>query len=206
MEIDKNIPTARREIVIGEKLIEVGDDAWQIRNLTGISRREEKVLLDVPEPTFTEKEPSGSINVFVLIFWGVIGYFGTLYFKHPASFWIGIFIGFLSFFDGKSSEKSAWANRKFAFQKKHAIWKKLKDEPPIVYSLAIETNAGSRPVFYSFDRDGIATVVRAVKNAMISPEHSSKTYNINAIDLSGNTTVNNVGSTIYEQNIKEIYA
>ena len=204
MEFSTNIPTERREIIIGEKLIEVGDDAWQIRNLTGISRREAKVVLDAPEPTFDEKEPSGSFNILTPIFCAGLGFGGTLFFNSEVPFWIGVAIGVFSVWDGKSSEKQAWASRKASFEKKHAIWKKLKDDPPIVYSLAIETNAGSRPVFYSFDRDGIAKVVKGVKDAMINPEHSSTTYNINAIDLSGDTTVNNVGSTIYEQNIKEI--
>ncbi|WP_398314309.1 hypothetical protein [Zoogloea sp.] len=206
MELEKNVRTERREIIIGEKLIEVGDDAWQIRNLTGVSRREAKVVLDAPEPTFNEKEPSGSINILAPIFWAGLGFGGAAFFNSEVPFWIGIVIAVFSIWDGKSSEKQAWANRKASFEKLHAVWKKLKDDPPIVYSLAIETNAGSRPVFYSFDREGIAKVVKAVKDAMINPEHSSTTYNINAIDLSGDTTVNNVGSTIYEQNIKEIRA
>lgn len=206
MELSKNVPTHRRDIIIGEKLIEVGDDAWQIRNLTGISRREAKVVLDAPEPTFSEKEPSGSINILVPVFWAGLGFGGTVFLNHQAPFWIGLVIAFFSLWDSNSPAKQAWSRRKLAFEKMHAIWKSLKDDPPIVYSLAIETNAGSRPIFYSFDRDGIAKVVKAVKAAMINPEHSSTTYNINAIDLSGDTTVNNVGSTIYEQNIKEIRA
>lgn len=206
MELSKNVPTERREIVIGEKLIEVGDDAWQIRNLTGISKREAKVVLDVPEPKFTDKEPSGSLNILAPIFWAGLGFGGAVFFESGIPLWIGVIVGVFSIWDNNSAQKSAWASRKAAHEKRYAIWKKLKEDPPIVYSLAIETNAGSRPVFYSFDRDGIAKIVKAVKDAMINPEHSSTTYNINAIDLSGETTVNNVGSTIYEQNIKEIRA
>jgi hypothetical protein len=206
MELAKSMPTALREIIIGEKLIEVGDDAWQIRNLTGISRRESKVVFDAPEPTFYEIEPSGSINIMTPLFLFGGGIFLTSVFDHPAPFWIGSILGALSIWDGKTSEKQAWAKRKEHFEKRHAIWRKLKDEPPTVYSLSIETNSGSRPVFYSFDRDGIANVVKAVKDAMINPDHISTTYNINAIDMSGDTTVNNIGSTIYEQNIKEIHS
>jgi hypothetical protein len=203
VELTKNVQTERRQIIVGEKLIEVGDDAWQIRNLTGISRREAKVVLDAPEPTFEEKEPSGSLNLVAPLVWAAIGFGATVFLEKAFPFWIGVAIGVFSMWESNSGAKSAWASRKATYEKRHAVWKKLKDDPPIVYSLAIETNAGSRPVFYSFDKDGIAQVVKAVKNAMVNPDHASTTYNINAIDLSGDTTVNNVGSTIYEQNIQE---
>lgn len=204
MNLAQKLPTEQRQIVVGDKLIEVGDDVWQIKNLTGISRREVRVAFDAPEPTFDEAEPKGSINWFAPILGAAIGYGFAVYFNHPIPAFVGLGLGLLKIWNSNTEEKLAWSKRKAGFEQRHAIWKELKENPPIVYSLTIETNSGSRPAFYSFDKDGIAQVVNAVREAMVSSEHSSSTYNINAIDLSGDTTVNNIGATIYEQNISEI--
>lgn len=203
MELLKNIPTQQKQIVISEKLVEVGDDTWQIKNLTGVSTRESKVVLDVPEPTFSESKPAGEFQFAPLIILTVIGAIIASNTNNPLWFWGGGIIGLFSIWNDKADEKQKWQRKYDNYCHQYWVWKELKDNPPIVYSLAFETNAGSRPAFYTFSKDSIVKAVNAIKQSMINPTESLTTYNINAIDLSGDTNINNVGSTIYEQNIKE---
>lgn len=198
-----SVTTKAQQIVIGAQLIEAGNSAWQIRNLTGISSKEEKIDAGIPEPTFYESEPEGKLTIKAAVMCLIGGVVVTVIFENGVFFWIGAVAALFNIWDNKTAEKAAWQIRKDDFLKRQAVWRLFKDNPPIVYSLMIETNSGSRPVFHSFDKEGISNAVRAIKDAMLKPVAHQVTYNINTIDLSGDTNINNIGSTIFEQNVRE---
>jgi hypothetical protein len=198
-----SVTTKAQQIVIGAQLIEAGNSTWQIRNLTGISFKEEKIDVGIPEPTFYESEPEGRLTIKPAVMCLIGGAVAGAFFNNAIFFGIGVVVAVFNVWDNKTAEKTAWQARKDDFLKRQAVWRLFKDNPPIIYSLMIETNSGSRPVFHSFDKDGISNAVKAIKDAMLKPVEHQVTYNINTIDLSGDTNINNIGSTIFEQNVRE---
>ncbi len=199
-----NITTKAQQIVIDSRLVKAGSKAtWPIRNLAGVFHNERKVDIGIPEPTFYESEPEGKLTIKFAVICLIGGVVATVIFESGIFFWIGAIAAIFNVWDNKSAEKTAWQARKNDFLKRQAVWRLFKDNPPVVYSLLIETNSGSKVEFYSFDSEGILNAFRAIDNAMSEPVEHQVTYNINTIDLSGDTNINNIGSTIFEQNVRE---
>ena len=105
MELLKNLATKQKQIVVSEKLVEIGDDTWQIKNLTGVSTRESKITLDVPEPVFSEPKPQGKIQFSIVISFVVAGFLIASYSNKEWWAWAGIILGVLSIWDNKKDEK-----------------------------------------------------------------------------------------------------
>jgi Family of unknown function (DUF6232) len=197
------------KIQISEKLIEIGDNTWQISNLTAISRKEEKVEITTLRPQFNDSEPEGN--------WRPLGGIGTIIASLVAGIYLraqfdvhlifgmllGAAAGFFLLYDSKAEEKKSWGEKKAKYDKELSVWQELVNNPLTVYSLAFETNSGSRTVFNSFDKDGVERIVQAIKGAMDKPGSVNATYNITTL---GQTNITQLGSEILQQTISEIRA
>lgn len=196
--------TKSQTIEISEKLIESDNNAWQIKNITGISQGEYEIPFKEPEPEFNIPHPSGELKLFRSCVIFFIGFLIANAAEVPLIALIAIVMAVSTVWDGKKEEKEIWHRRYNEYKQKHDAWKNKKNNPDRIYSLSIETNAGSKPVFYSFDKPSILKAVGSIKKAMIEPLEQAITYNIETVELSSDTNINNIGSNILNQNIQEV--
>jgi len=74
----------------------------------------------------------------------------------------------------------------------------MVDNPLIFYSLMLETNAGSKPLFFSFNYDQIMKANNYIKLAMERKDMNIN-FDIDSVNVGGEGSINNFGSNIYEQ-------
>jgi len=72
----------------------------------------------------------------------------------------------------------------------------------ILYSLLLETNAGSKPLFYSFDEAQITKANNAIKRSMEKKETGDVQFKIETVNIGSEDSINNFGSSIYNQSIQ----
>lgn len=78
----------------------------------------------------------------------------------------------------------------------------MRRNPPVLYSLMLETNAGSKPLFYSLDETQIVKANDAIKSSMEKKESGDIKFEIETVNVGGEESINNFGSSIYNQSIK----
>lgn len=86
----------------------------------------------------------------------------------------------------------------------HRIWYDLKHVGFTIHSLVMVTNSGEKPVLYSFEDGVIAKIMAEIKRAMLKPSHKKNIFKIKVAENKG-ATINNIGSTIYQQKVKEVH-
>lgn len=101
------------------------------------------------------------------------------------------------------TRKATWDADKAKTQRQHAVWQHMRNNPPVLYSLMLETNAGTKPLFYSMDEEQIRKVNAAIKRAMEKKEGGDIHFNIETVNnVGGPDSINNFGSTIYSQTLQ----
>lgn len=207
MNYKRFISSSKVEFKISDHLIECGGVAWQIRNIAATSIGTEIIQNREPEPVFREEEPKLKLNfpaiiVSAIAAWVIIGFF----FSQPLlgdMLAIGV-PGLIIFFavQQKNEKKQQWLEEKARTQRRWEKWNEIRNNPLIVYSLMLETNAGSKPLFYSLDQSEIIKANDAIKKSMEKSELSNINFEIESLNLGGAGSINNFGSSIYNQAIQ----
>lgn len=206
MDYKKFLSTTSTKFSVNDHLIEHGNTTWQIRNIASASVKRRAIAVNEPEPTFNEARPSGTTNwsvvgwTFVII-WGYIGigqtspYLGFFL----AAFIAGVMIYYFEVVDAPST--SGWEQQRKDFERRKLVWAALKKNPPVVYSLMLETNAGSKPLFYSLDERQISETLVAIKAAMAQKASTGVHFAIDTINVGGDDSINNFDSEIVRQTL-----
>ncbi|MBO0614450.1 MAG: hypothetical protein RL122_616 [Pseudomonadota bacterium] len=203
MNYSQYIPSEAQTITVGPVLIESGDYVWQIRNIVGISVGEKTFPPTGSAPVFDKKRPEMQNNSYWFMLLMVISFILSLI-ANNALLVIFSVLGGLIPLAIHSSKMNEWNKENTKYIRELTIWNDLLRDPPKAYSLTIETNSASFPTFHSFDKQSVTEAAQAIKQAMITPRTDQVVFNINAIKVNGDATVNNIGSKIYEQQIQEI--
>lgn len=77
----------------------------------------------------------------------------------------------------------------------------MRRNPLVLFSLMLETNAGSKPLFYSLDETEIIKANDAIKQAIAQKDVGGVHFQIETVNVGGEDSINNFGSTIYKQSI-----
>ena len=211
MNYKRFISSSKINFEISDHLIECGGAAWQIRNIAATSIGKEIIQNNQPEPRFMQDEPKiedlgslvGGLIVSIIIAWVVIGCS-----QRPLAIMIAIVIlgipSFVIFWvvQQKNEKKEQWLEEKARTQKKWEKWNEIRNNPLVVYSLMLETNAGSKPLFYSLDESQIIRANNAIKKAMEKRDTSDIKFEIESVNIGGAGSINNYGSSIYNQAIQ----
>jgi hypothetical protein len=198
----------QQKFSVNDHLIEFENDALQIRNLVGISVGRRSIPITQPEPIFSQPPPGLE---FAWKGWLVIAAIGwismVLILKWSAFLGFIAVVGVLSYgvfkaIQAKKRAVESWGIEKNRIAELWKVWDDLRRNPPILFSLKIETNSGSRSLFYSFEQEQIDNASLAVKKAMQNKEVGDVVLNIDTIDVAGDASIENIGSTIYNQTIQ----
>lgn len=192
---------------VNDHLVQCGQTTWQIRNIAATSVGRIKIPLNVAAPRFDVPSPEfeyplkmtfwcGSVLMFMLqtvlgiTALTVLAGLGTL-----------IGVGYLSYKDWKY-RLAQWQQKKERIEQHIRIWKTMKNDPPVVFRLMLETNAGSKPLFYSLDEPQIEKANDAIKAAMEKKKTGDVHFQIETVNVGGESAINNFGAFIFEQSIK----
>ncbi|MEY3995711.1 MAG: hypothetical protein RL344_54 [Pseudomonadota bacterium] len=207
MDYRRFIPSSSTEFKVNDRVIECGHTTWQIRNIAATSVGKRIIPLNEPEPKFETPEPSLDINFKGMALasaaaWLVI----TLFFNSP-NLAIFVAVGIAAAIIYGSVEtlktgKSNWLDAKEKIAKQWDIWDTMRKNPPILFSLMLETNAGSKPLFYSFDEEQILKTKNAIKQSMEKKETGDIKFEIETVNVGSEDSINNFGSSIYSQSIE----
>jgi hypothetical protein len=208
MNYRKFLSSSHVDFKINDHLIQFGATTWQIRNIAATSISRKTVPFNEPEPKFETPEPKLSFSfsttaMLAVAAWVIVRFI----FSSPniaVLLALGIFAGmiFLSV-ENLKKEKSVWLAEKTRVENNWKIWNEMRTNPPLLYSLMLETNAGSKPLFYSFDEAQIAKANDAIKQSMEKKETGDVTFAIETVNVGAEDSINNFGSSIYQQSIQQ---
>lgn len=209
MSYKKYIDSKNLEFNINENIIECGNTTWQIKNIAATSVNKNTVPFHEPEPVFSESEPEIEISPKPLFITCAIAALVAYYFSDNLTISgivaaIVVGVGLYNAAQKYNEKKMAWEGRKYLVQRKWQAWDNMRKNPLVLYSLMLETNAGSKPLFYSTDEDSIQKANSAIKQAMTTKNPSHLNFQIDAINIGAGDSINNFGSSIYQQTIQEI--
>ncbi len=209
MKYGKYISSSKDNFEIDEHLIEYAGTTWQVRNIAATKVSKEVIPFDEPEPSFDVAKPDFTWVWFALGFGGFIAIFVAFTIK------VGFQAPTIAFLTGVgicglavgltvwivNIQNTEWKSAKARFNRVWKIWDYMRKNPPVVHKLMLETNAGSKPLFYSLEESEIARVNAAIKNAMSKKEVGRVTLTIEGLSFEGNNSIINIGSSIFEQAI-----
>ncbi|MFZ2967798.1 MAG: hypothetical protein WA080_01940 [Sulfuricurvum sp.] len=216
------VKSSNIEFEVHDHVIKCGKVTWQIRNIATATVKKNIISFDDDEPYFGESEPSYDLNLSSLFsFWFFAWFFLYSYAYDNAYILFYALLGknaYLFIFSpvflvvGKglyssSIKKSAWSKRKNNFIEKWKIWNTIRQNPPVVYSLVLETNAGgdSKTLFYSFDESQITKAQQAIEKSMERKTVGNINFQIETVNVGGDeNAINNFGSSIYNQAIRDV--
>lgn len=207
MDYRRFIASSNTDFKVNDHLIECGHTTWQIRNIAATSIGRKIIPFNEPEPKFERAMPTLELNfpgmaIMAAIAWVVV----RIFFSSPNLAIVaalGVAGAIVYFSVTKLNEKkSIWATEKARIERHWKIWDEMRRNPPILYSLMLETNAGSKPLFYSFDKPQIAKANDAIKRSMEKKETGDIKFEIETVNVGGEDSINNFGSSIYNQSIQ----
>ena len=201
------VESSNIDFKVNDHLIECGQDTWQIRNIAATSVGKKIIPLNEVEPKFEAAEPEFELNFSAAIVSSVIIWVITRFILDWSTFAtviaFGIFGAFIWYaFDDLGARKSMWLADKNRVANNWKIWNEMKKNPPVLYSLLLETNAGSKPLFYSFDEAQITKANNAIKRSMEKKETGDVQFKIETVNIGSEDSINNFGSSIYNQSIQ----
>lgn len=181
------LPLMQMEMRVSEHLIECNQITYQIKNLTATAVRRYTVPIDVPEPTMKSPAPSHGTGTAVLI-GGIAGCFCfALLAGTPV---VGFVFGLVVFavaaivLNGKfRAEIEPWKRSAARVNAQHERWSTLQSNPIILYSVVLETNAGSSPIFHSTEQAEIVRANETIKDAMSRKIVDGRSLSIKVLDL-----------------------
>lgn len=209
MDYRRYIASSNVEFKVNDHLIECGSTTWQIRNIAATSIGRKTIPLKEPEPRFETAEPRLELKLFamamaVAVAWMVVRFlFGSPGFAVAAALGAaGVMIYFAV--NRLNTKKSEWLAAKNKVEGHWKVWDEMHRNPPVLFSLMLETNAGSKPLFYSFDESQIARVNGMIKLSMEKKEMGDIRFEIETVNIGGEESINNFGSSIYNQSIQGV--
>lgn len=173
-----------------------------------------------PKPTLNQNKPEFKLNLIAITIAMIITFAFAIFFKNTtlSSFLYTIVIGLVFIFINIIINNHQWAsevenqamiwnekkNKEEAeVKRKEKVWNGMRRNPPILYSLMLETNAGSKPLFYSFNEKQVIQTRDAIERSMEKRGGSNIniTFKIDTINVGSEDSINNFGSEIYNQTI-----
>ena len=192
---------------VNDHLVQCGQTTWQIRNIAATSVGRIEIPLNVPAPRFDVPSPEFEYPL-KMTFWcgGILMFMLQVALNMAAltllvGLGILIGVGYLSYKNWKY-RLAKWLQEKERIEQQIKIWKTMKNDPPVVFRLMLETNAGSKPLFYSLDEPQIEKANDAIKAAMEKKKTDAVHFQIETVNVGGDSAINNFGSFIFEQSIK----
>lgn len=207
MDYRRFIASSNVDFMVNDHLLECGQTTWQIRNIAATSIGRRIISLNEPEPKFEMAEPTFQLNFSFMVIVTGIAWVAVHFFLNSPNLAIGVSIAvagiiIYSSINNLNKKKSAWFLAKEKVESNWKVWNDLRKSPPILFSLMLETNAGSKPLFYSFDESQIAKVNNAIKRSMAKKEIGDIKFEIETVNVGGEDSINNFGSSIYTQTIQ----
>lgn len=207
MDYRKYVSLSHIDFKVNDHLIECGHTTWQIRNIAATSIGRTVIPFTEPEPKFDRPEPSFDLNVGGLAVAAGLVWLGVRYVLGMPNGALVAAIGVAALFvhgavDTLNTSKAAWAAERDKTQRQRAIWEQMRNNPPVLYSLMLETNAGTKPLFYSMDEAQIKQVNAAIKRSMEKKETGDIHLEIESVNVGGPDAINNFGSSIYNQSVQ----
>jgi len=207
MDYRSKMASSNVDFKVNDHLIECGHTTWQIRNIAATSIGRTVIPFNEPEPRFDTAEPKLELNFTAIAIMAAIAWVVVLVFLNSPNFAIVVALGVVGatiyFAVNKlNAKKSQWLAAKGKIEANWKVWDEMRRNPPILYSLMLETNAGSKPLFYSFDEPQIAKVNNAIKRSMEKKETGDVKFEIQTVNVGGEESINNFGSSIYNQSIQ----
>lgn len=206
MDYHDFVDSSHVDFKVNDRLIECGATTWQIRNIAATSVGRKVVPFTEAEPTFNTPEPEINLSLQAMaataaVAWAVVRfYFGKPTLAIVAAVGVvGAFI-FISLQE-LGPKKAQWLDEKAKVQARWQIWDAMRRNPPVLFSLMLETNAGSKPLFYSLDESQITKANDAIKRAIAHKEVGDIHFQIETVNVGGEDAINNFGSSIYNQSI-----
>lgn len=206
MEYSNFANVESRQLKVSNKLIELGGTTWQIRNVAATHIDHIVVRFDIPEPRFNEAKPCLNLRIGYMLALSA----GALLASHlwtreihwgTAGSMVAV-AGFVLFARiEKAGETRAWESRQREHQERWDVWNYIRNNPPIIYTLTLETNAGSKPLLQSLNERHMENANNAIKKAMSADTPVSIECHIDAVNIGGRDAINNFASKVYEQSI-----
>lgn len=207
MDYRRFISSSNVDFKVNDHLVECGSTTWQIRNIAATSIGRKVIPFNEPEPRFTTNEPKLELNFSALAIAAFVPWIGIRLFFDSPNFAMIVSLGAVSaviYFalENLKTKKSEWLAAKAKVESHWKIWDEMRKNPPVLYSLMLETNAGSKPLFYSFEKPQIVKVNDTIKRSMEKKESGDITFKIETVNVGGEDSINNFGSSIYNQSIQ----
>ena len=98
--------------------------------------------------------------------------------------------------------KADWAAEKQRIAGHWAIWDEMHRDPPVFFRLMLETNAGSKPLFYALEEQQILRANEPLKAALEKQSAGDVNLSIQALNVGSPDAINNFGSSIFNQSIQ----
>jgi hypothetical protein len=192
---------------VNDHLVECGSTTWQIRNIAATSINRRVVPFNEPEPRFETAEPKLELNFSSMAIVAAIAWVIFRFFLDAPNFAIVVALGVAGAMiyvavSNLNKKKAEWLSAKARIESHWKIWNQMRQNPPVLYSLMLETNAGSKPLFYSFDEPQIVKANDTIKRSMEKKETGDIKFEIETINVGGEDSINNFGSSIYNQSIQ----
>lgn len=208
MQYRRFIASSNVDFKINDHLIECGQTTWQIRNIAATSIGKRVIPFREPEPIFQAEKPKLDINISKMAIFSALAWIATYILTSSSNLGIIAALGVAGatiYFAKKNLDQRnfEWEEQKAAIEREWKIWDEMRRNPPVLHSLTLETNAGSKPLFYSLDRPQIVKVNETIKRSMEKKETGDIKFEIETVNVGGEDSINNFGSSIYQQSIQE---
>jgi hypothetical protein len=207
MDYRRFIASKNVDFKVNDHLIECGSTTWQIRNIAATSIDRKVVPFNEPEPRFETAEPKLELNISAITIASAIAWVLVYFILGYPNLAIVVALGvggamIYAAVESLNKKKLHWLSAKRKVERHWEVWNQLRRNPPVLYSLMLETNAGSKPLFYSFDEPQIAKANDTIKRSMEKKESGDIKFEIETVNVGGEESINNFGSSIYNQSIQ----
>lgn len=209
MDYRRFIASSNVDFKVNDHLIECGRTTWQIRNIAATSIGIRTIPFNEPEPKFEATKPKLNLNFSSMAMMSAMAWVIVRFFFSAPNLAIVVALGIVGVIIYFSVENLKKRNSELLVEKARIegnwkIWDEMRRNPPILYKLMLETNAGSKPLFYSFDEPQIAKANDAIKRSMEKKETGDIKFEIETVNVGGDDSINNFGSSIYNQSIQGV--
>lgn len=206
MDYSKYASLKKQKLSIDEKLIEYDGNTWQIKNLTKISLQRTVIPFDMAKPEFNEPQPSRSIKLIPALSFIAGGFFISVTFLLNWIYFITIAaaLGTILYSLKQNKRKmDQWAKRNDAHEQCLKKWNEMRNDPQVVYSLSVEPDATSSPMFFTYEKSVIENIEKNIKVTMTQPQEQETVFNLKAIDIPEASTIEDTCISVYEKIAKE---
>jgi len=196
---------------IKNNIVKCGSSTWQISNIAAASIMEIVVPFKESKPCLPDAEPKFRVNFKKLIFIALavwltmkfLFHFPKAEFIEWVSVCLAICISLYISYNNYKKEMQHWAKIKDVYFKKIKKWEELKNNPIRYFRLKLETNAGSKTLFNSFDSKQIARAKESIEESMNKEKYESilqiDALQVEQYNINGENNINNFRSEVYGQ-------